>query len=85
MKPPDRGSSTPDTPDKRARREYRAYLNRQFRIAYLAGAQLHMREVSGRGLTNQEMVAVIGQYPGDPPLDEDLADPPSSRDQALEP
>jgi hypothetical protein len=74
----------PETPDQRARRERRAYLNRQVRIAYLAGAQLHMREVSGRGLTAQELVAVIGQYPGDLPVDGDPAEPPSPRRQPVE-
>jgi hypothetical protein len=67
-KQPDHQSTPRETPDEHVRREHRAYLSRQVRIAYLAGAQLHMREVSGRGLTNEELVAVIGQYPGDLPI-----------------
>jgi hypothetical protein len=45
--------------------EHLRSLNRRLRAAWLAGAEAEWQRAEGRGLDEDELAFVIGQYPGD--------------------
>ena len=45
--------------------EWRRDVNRRIRAAWLSGADEASRRLFGRGLTLEELRAIIARYPGD--------------------
>jgi hypothetical protein len=48
-----------------AQADHRRTLNRELRAAFLAGAEERSLREQGRGLTEDELQAVLRRYPGD--------------------
>jgi hypothetical protein len=59
----------PATPAGDDFRRHREELNEILRAAFLAGAEERSLKAKGRGLTEDELAAVIERYPGDLPTD----------------